>query len=188
MSLLNVAYKMCAAIIARRLHEIIGNTLKSTQFVRHSRSTGDPIHLVVAGGHAEGPRDAGGPPLVARTAAGAPERTGLQDDYEQAKSRLVPTGHRGPTGMHPVTSPFYCQLNSGHGRDIECADDTVLVAKTRRVAEILLHSLEKHARKRGLRLNKDKTVELPLNTTEPVHYSTGETVPTTVSMKYLGVM
>eukprot|EP00969_Alexandrium_andersonii_P199628 8817611-Alexandrium_andersonii.AAC.1 len=57
--------------------------------------------------------------------------------------------------------------------DIEYADDTVLVAKTSRVAEILLHSLERHAGARGLELNKDKTIELPLNTTEtvPVSYT-----------------
>eukprot|EP00969_Alexandrium_andersonii_P202831 8962410-Alexandrium_andersonii.AAC.1 len=46
-SLLNVTYKIYAAILARRLHECIGHKLRATQFgFRHSRSTGDPIHLV----------------------------------------------------------------------------------------------------------------------------------------------
>eukprot|EP00969_Alexandrium_andersonii_P218851 9665721-Alexandrium_andersonii.AAC.1 len=47
--------------------------------------------------------------------------------------------------------------------DIEYADDTVIVAKTARVANHIMKELQRRARSRGLELNKEKTHELSIN-------------------------
>ena len=40
--------------------------------------------------------------------------------------------------------------------DIECADDTLLIARTTTQLTNLLHTLEKHAKLHGMHLNREK--------------------------------
>ena len=71
--------------------------------------------------------------------------------------------------------------------DLEYADDTVLIARSKEVAEKLLGELEGEANKYGLKLNKAKTARLSYNSDEVVRHADGTTVATAQSVKYLGV-
>eukprot|EP00969_Alexandrium_andersonii_P257729 11395160-Alexandrium_andersonii.AAC.1 len=70
--------------------------------------------------------------------------------------------------------------------DIEYADDTVIVAKTAKVANFILRTLQKKAGERGLELNKEKTAELAINSDEKIFFEDGTEVPRQDQLKYLG--
>jgi len=72
--------------------------------------------------------------------------------------------------------------------DLEYADDTLLIARTKTQLVSLLHTLEKHAEQHGMHLNKDKT-ELLVDPRQPslkLKFRNGAEVQTTTQVKYLG--
>ena len=71
--------------------------------------------------------------------------------------------------------------------DLEYADDTVLIARSKEVAERLLAELEGEAAKYGLKLNKGKTARLSYNSGEEIRHADGTTVEAVKNVKYLGV-
>ena len=72
--------------------------------------------------------------------------------------------------------------------DIEYADDTLLIARTTTQLTSLLHTLEKHAELQGMHLNREKTEHLidPRHPTIKLYFKSGQEVPTTTQVKYLG--
>ena len=66
------------------------------------------------------------------------------------------------------------------------ADDTVLIARTNRGLEKLLHSVEKVSCEYGLRLNKDKCCLINMNDETKIHFSDGAEVPSSFETQYLG--
>eukprot|EP00969_Alexandrium_andersonii_P296090 13085902-Alexandrium_andersonii.AAC.1 len=86
-------------------------------------------------------------------------------------------------GWEPLsTTPVFSVL------DIEYADDTVVMAKTARVAQRFLISLEVIAARFGLHLNKTKTLELAINSDQRLSFLDGTLVPRKEQTKYLGVI
>ena len=72
--------------------------------------------------------------------------------------------------------------------DLEYADDTLLIARTKTQLVSLLHTLEKHAENHGMNLNTDKT-ELLIDPRQPplkLKFRNGTEVQTTTQVKYLG--
>eukprot|EP00969_Alexandrium_andersonii_P287297 12701203-Alexandrium_andersonii.AAC.1 len=72
--------------------------------------------------------------------------------------------------------------------DVEFADDTVLIARDSTAAQMLLNLLEAEASGYGLRINKDKTAHMSLNSAARISFASGEPVPKQVTVKYLGVI
>eukprot|EP00969_Alexandrium_andersonii_P133907 5922399-Alexandrium_andersonii.AAC.1 len=72
--------------------------------------------------------------------------------------------------------------------DVEYADETVIVAKSRKTAQTFLRVLQQTARTFGLELNKTKTVHLQLNSELDVQFDDDTIVPVATQTKYLGVI
>eukprot|EP00969_Alexandrium_andersonii_P291605 12888756-Alexandrium_andersonii.AAC.1 len=72
--------------------------------------------------------------------------------------------------------------------DIEYADDTVIISKVAEVASLALQRLQAEAALRGLFLNHDKTVEIPLHSDQRVFFLDGSPVPIADHTKYLGTI
>ena len=86
--------------------------------------------------------------------------------------------HGVPTNSWSVGKPVY---------DIECADDTLLLAVTPPQLEELLRAVQVEASLYGMLLNPEKT-ELLIRPESPatIHFVNGQEVPSTPQAKYLG--
>ena len=66
------------------------------------------------------------------------------------------------------------------------ADDTLIITRTAKAAQILLRATEKESLKYNLRLNYTKCIHIPMNDLRRVRYRNGQFVPTETKATYLG--
>ena len=98
-------------------------------------------------------------------------------------SAIMQDVETGVRADHPMaTTPIMTVM------DLEYADDTVLLARTAELAELLLVRTEGEARRYGLRLNMLKTCRLAYNSEQVVRFEDGTQVPRVSKALYLGTL
>ena len=102
---------------------------------------------------------------------------GSNSNLEDTDTALLAEGT--PTNTWSVARPT---------RDIEYADDTLLMALTTTQLQSILHALEVQADLYGMKLNRSTTELLtdPRYSTPKLYFINSPEIPTTTQVKYLG--